>query len=120
MADGDVAFVVFVTVLVGVFCGVLDMLPKPRTAEDVLREILRGLEDGSVVLGCDTEDDVSSPPALEPLVCMMCCREANDSPTGWETDEYGDVWAYCRSCDVWTSHPPERIGSTREECRRWR
>lgn len=42
-------------------------------------------------------------------MCMMCGEEKSDAPGGIETDADGDLWNYCRSCDVWTSHPPERV-----------
>ena len=62
-----------------------------------------------------------TPPAADPpgpLVCMDCGRPAHDARGGIEFDRGGDVWVYCRACDVWTSHPPERLGLARAEVRR--
>jgi hypothetical protein len=49
-------------------------------------------------------DEVNEQP-MDGLICMMCFQEKDDSPDGYEVDQYGDLWNYCRACDCWTSHP---------------
>lgn len=39
---------------------------------------------------------------MKKFYCMMCLKEAMDA---FEQDETGEFWAYCKSCDCWTSYP---------------